>query len=56
MGAWGHIKNKITQVDLKVIAQHESSSPATGSSQTHSKRINSIFDQVFALSKQKAQA
>jgi 2-oxoglutarate dehydrogenase E1 component len=53
MGAWTHIKCNISQIDLKVIAQHESASPATGSSQTHLKRINSIFDQVFSLSKQK---
>jgi 2-oxoglutarate dehydrogenase E1 component len=53
MGAWSHINNNITQIDIKVIAQHESASPATGSSQTHLKRINSIFEQVFSLSKQK---
>lgn len=55
MGAGNYIKNKITQVKINIIAQPESASPAAGSSQTHLKRINSIFDEVFALSKQKVQ-
>ena len=55
MGAGNYIKNKLPQLEINMITQPESASPAAGSLQTHLKRINSIFDEVFALSKQKVQ-
>jgi len=47
MGAWGFLKRKWTNIDLKVISRHESGSPASGSVKRFQHRQKLIIDTLF---------
>jgi len=47
MGAWSYILRCFREVNLKVIARHESATPATGYSKIHQQQQQQIIDRVF---------
>ena len=48
MGAWSFMARKFPDVKLNYIGRKESSAPAAGSFKRHEKRINKVYDAVFA--------
>jgi len=51
MGAWGFMAMKFPDVKLKYIGRAESSAPAAGSFKRHERRINKVYDAIFAEAK-----
>lgn len=47
MGAWTYMFMALRKPDLDVVARAASSAPATGSSQTHKKRLAALYDNLF---------
>ena len=47
MGAWAYMFMALKNPNMKVVARHSSSAPATGSSQTHKKRLAALFNDLF---------
>jgi len=47
MGAWTYMFMALKNSDMEVVARHPSSAPATGSSQTHKKRLAALFNELF---------
>jgi 2-oxoglutarate dehydrogenase E1 component len=48
MGAWSFMARKFPDVKLNYIGRNESSAPAAGSMKRHEKRINKVYDTIFA--------
>ena len=47
MGAWSYMYMAMKNPDMQVVARHASSAPATGSSQTHKKRLAALYNELF---------
>jgi 2-oxoglutarate dehydrogenase E1 component len=47
MGAWTYMFMALKNPNMKVVARHSSSAPATGSSQAHKKRLAALFKGLF---------
>ena len=48
MGAWGFMSRKFPDVKLNYIGRPESSAPAAGSFKRHERRVNKVYDAIFA--------
>ena len=48
MGAWAFMSRKFPDVKLNYIGRAESSAPAAGSFKRHERRINKVYDAIFA--------
>lgn len=51
MGAAMHIYMSMQRDDIKIISRSSSAAPATGSSQTHKKRLTALYNSLFAAIK-----
>jgi 2-oxoglutarate dehydrogenase E1 component len=47
MGAWSYMYMAMKNPDMSVVARRASSAPATGSSQTHKKRLTVLYNELF---------
>jgi 2-oxoglutarate dehydrogenase E1 component len=47
MGAWSYMFMALKNPNMQVVARHGSSAPATGSSQTHKKRLAALYNELF---------
>jgi len=47
MGAWTYMFMALKNPDMKVVSRRSSSAPATGSSQTHKKRLAALYNDLF---------
>lgn len=47
MGAWSYMFMALKNPNMDVVARHASSAPATGSSQTHKKRLAALYNELF---------
>jgi 2-oxoglutarate dehydrogenase E1 component len=47
MGAWTYMFMALKNPNMKVVARHSSSAPATGSSQAHKKRLAALYNDLF---------
>ncbi len=51
MGAWAHMAMNLTDLGLKGISRKASAATAEGSSTLHKKRLNQLFEDLFAYAK-----
>ena len=47
MGAWAYMFMALKNPNMEIVARHPSSAPATGSSQSHKKRLAALFNELF---------